>query len=69
MTANLYRIHIRIGLLEEIYTTDDERIISFEAAKSFGDGIRKIYKEYGYTLIEVPCITPEERVQFIKRRI
>lgn len=54
---------------EEIYTTDDERIMSFEAAKSFGDDVEKIYKEYGYTLIVVPCITPEERVRFIKRRI
>lgn len=54
---------------EEIYTTDDERIMSFEAAKAFGDDVRKIYTEYGYNLIEVPCISPEERVQFIKKRI
>lgn len=54
---------------EEIYTTDDERIMSFEAAKSFGDDVQRIYKEYGHNLIEVPRISPEERVQFIKERI
>ncbi len=54
---------------EEIYTTDDERIMSFEAAKAFGDDVQKIYKEYGYNLIEVPCISPEERARFIKERI
>ena len=54
---------------EKIYITDDERTMSFAAAKSFGDNVRKIYKENGYTLIEVPCLTPEERVRFIKGRL
>lgn len=54
---------------KEIYTTDDERIMPFEAAKAFGDEVQKNYKEYGYNLIEVPCISPEARAQFIKERI
>ena len=70
--AKLYRYNTEVFIFpawSEIYTTDDERIMTYEAAKSFGDDVRKIYKKYGYTLIEVPCITPEERAQFIKGRI
>jgi predicted ATPase len=54
---------------EEIYATDDERTMSFDAAKAFGDNVQKIYKEYGYNLIEVPCISPDERARFIKEKI
>lgn len=53
----------------EIYTTDDERIMSFEAARTFGDEIRKIYIKYGYNLIDVPCSSPNERLEFIKAQI
>lgn len=70
--AELYRYHSSVFVFpawKEIYTTDDERIMSFEAAKTFGDNIQKIYKEYSYQLIEVPCVSPEERAQFIKERI
>lgn len=70
--AKLYRYHTDVFLFpawDKIYTTDDERIMSFEAAKAFGDSVEKIYKKYGYNLIEVPCVEPEERAQFIKNRI
>lgn len=67
--AKLYRYHTDVFIFpawDKIYTTDDERIMSLEAAKKFGDNVQKIYKEYGYNLIEVPCIPPSERAQFIK---
>lgn len=70
--AKLYRYHIDIFVFpawQEIYTTDDERIMPFAAAKAFGDSVQKIYKAYGYQLIEVPCVSPEERARFIKERI
>lgn len=70
--AKLYTYDSNVFLFpawEEIYTTDDERIMSFEAAKKFGDDVRKIYTEYGYNLIDVPCVSPEERLLFIKERI
>lgn len=54
---------------EDIYATDDERTMSFEAAKNFGINVQKIYKEYGYTLIDVPCVSPEERARFIMERL
>jgi predicted ATPase len=50
---------------KEIYTTDDERKMSFELAQDFGMKVQQIYNEYGYTLINVPCVPPEERAQFI----
>lgn len=70
--AEQYRYASTVFILpawKEIYVTDDERTMSFEAAKEFGNNIRKIYEEHGYTLIDVPCITPEERAAFIKARI
>jgi predicted ATPase len=54
---------------EYIYANDDERTMSFEAAKNFGLAVQKIYKEYGYTLIDVPCVSPEERARFIIERL
>lgn len=70
--AKLYRYSTDIFIFpawDEIYTTDDERIMSFEAAKAFGDDVHKIYKEYGYNLIEIPCVSPKERMKFIQERI
>lgn len=54
---------------KEIYTTDDERKMSFEAAKDFGIKVQQIYREYGYKLIDVPFVSPEERAQFIIERL
>lgn len=54
---------------QEIYTTDDERKMPFELARSFGMNVQEIYKEYGYTLIQVPCVSPKERAQFIIDRL
>ena len=68
--AKLYRYHIDVFIFpawDKIYTTDDERIMSFEAAKAFGDSVQKVYKECGYNLIEVPRASPEKRVKFIKK--
>lgn len=70
--ARLYRYNTNVFVFpawEEIYSTDDERKMSFEAAKSFGEEVQKIYKGYGYTLIEMPCVSPKERAQFIIERI
>lgn len=66
--AALYQYYTDVFIFpawKEIYTTDDERIISFEAAKAFGDDVQKIYQQYGYNLIEVPCVSPEKRLEFI----
>lgn len=70
--SKLYRYETKVFIFpawEEIYATDDERIMSYEAAKEFGIEIQKIYKEYGYLLIDVPCVSQEERAQFIIERV
>jgi len=50
---------------EEIYTTDDERHMTFEFAKIFGDRVRAVYVELGYELVDVPKGTIENRVAFV----
>lgn len=70
--TKLFRYHTNVFILpawKEIYTTDDEHLMSFDASKKFGDDVCKIYKEHGYHLIEVPRVTPEERAQFIIKNL
>lgn len=70
--AKLYRYDINVFIFpawKEIYATDEERTMSFEAAKAFGEDVQKVYEAYGYNLIHVPCLSPEDRAQFIKERI
>ncbi|MEO8513142.1 MAG: AAA family ATPase [Ignavibacteria bacterium] len=50
---------------EEIYTTDDERKMSFAQSKRFGESVKKIYVELGYSVIGVPFLPAEERAAFI----
>jgi predicted ATPase len=50
---------------EQIYTTDEERTMSFRAASQFGDDLRTIYEQLGYVLIDLPCLSVEERADFI----
>ncbi len=50
---------------EEIYTTDNERKMSFAAAQAFGAMVCGIYAQLGYRILDVPCSSPEERVNFI----
>jgi predicted ATPase len=49
----------------EIYTTDGERTMTFEAADVFGKRVRTIYVELGYTVVDVPCDTIVARARFI----
>ncbi len=49
----------------DIYTTDDERTMTYEMAKAFGDDVRATYERLGYTLVDVPKATPDGRADFI----
>ena len=49
----------------EIYTTDEERTMSFDASCEMGDSLRAIYKTLGYTVVDLPLSSAEERVDFI----
>ena len=48
-----------------IYTKDNERYESFDEAKQIDFFITKTYQNLGYTLIDVPFGTVNERVDFI----
>jgi predicted ATPase len=49
----------------EIYTTDDDRIMSFTAAHEFGNLIRQAYIDCEYNIIDVPLANIDERLNFI----
>ena len=53
----------------EIYTTDEERKMTFEMAHEFGEVIRDVYAGLGYTLVDVPRDTPQARARFIAARV
>jgi predicted ATPase len=53
----------------EIYVTDGERTMTFEAAQAFGNRVREIYADLGYELVEVPCDTVAARAAFIVRTL
>jgi predicted ATPase len=50
---------------EDIYESDEARYENFEQAKLIFDHLIETYEKYGYRLIEVPCGTVEERIEFI----
>ena len=72
IAANQYRYNKRIFFLpawKEIYETDDERKMTFDQAMRFGDDIRKIYEDLGYSIIDVPMESPNKRAEFIQNAI
>jgi predicted ATPase len=49
----------------EIYVTDSERTMAFEAAEAFGERVRHIYERLDYTLVVVPRGPVRARARFI----
>lgn len=54
---------------KEIYRNDSERKETFEQATQIHKALINTYKNYNYNLIEVPCSSIPERVQFIIKHI
>ena len=54
---------------EEIYTNDSERKESIESAITIEKFLLSTYQYFDYTLIEVPKLTIEKRVDFILSKI
>jgi RNA polymerase sigma factor (sigma-70 family) len=52
---------------KEIYTTDDERRMKFDATVAFQDLIEAAYSDAGYSLVEVPRGTMGQRVAFVEK--
>lgn len=54
---------------EEIFTNDKERQTTFERACAEYEMTNGLYESFGYTLLEVPRTSIEERVKFVRGRI
>lgn len=54
---------------EAIYSNDEDRQISFQEAKEFGDNLKSIYRELGYELLELPCASVNERFNVLMESI
>jgi len=70
--ANNYRYYKKVFFLpswQEIYITDEHRVITFEAAKEFGELIKQAYIALNYEIINVPLVDINERIKFIERII
>ncbi len=50
---------------EAIYTTDEERTMSFEETAAWQPIFERVYRELGYDLVEVPAAPIAERARFI----
>ena len=54
---------------DDIYTTDDERSMAFEATTQFHRHVVTAYERSGYTLIEVPRRPIAQRVSFVEAAV
>lgn len=54
---------------EAIFTNDEERKETFEVAQEIHVYLCDTYHKYGYTLIEIPKATVEERIAFLLKSI
>jgi len=70
--ARLYRYNSQAFIApawEDIYCTDDERTLPFSAARDFDNDLRAIYERLGYTLIDLPRVSLEDRAAFVLDRL
>ena len=66
--AQLYRYNplvFNAPAWEQIYCADDERTAPFSVARKFGNDLQAIYRRLGYTLIDLPLVSVEQRAEFI----
>ena len=54
---------------EDIYCNDDERKMSFQLAREFGENVGDIYRRLGYVTIDVPFTSVQARADFIAEKI
>jgi predicted ATPase len=70
--VDVYRYQPQVLFLEpwsDIYETDEERIMSFDDAVSFGHTLRDVYERSGYTLVDVPRNSIVDRAAFVRRSV
>ncbi|WP_348824375.1 ATP-binding protein [Flavobacterium aestuarii] len=66
---NVYTKIFILPSWEEIYESDSERYENFEQAKKIQEHLTDTYKKYGYSLIEVPKDSIDNRILFILDKI
>jgi predicted ATPase len=67
--SRLRRYHPEVALLEpwaEIYTTDDERTMTFEQTIAFHEAVVEAYDRTAYSLVVVPRDSIERRAEHIR---
>jgi predicted ATPase len=72
LIVNKYRYNKLVFILtpwEEIYEMDSERKQNFEEATETYHMIKDTYESLNYDLVEVPCLPPAERADFILKKI
>jgi predicted ATPase len=67
--VDAFRYEPQVLFLEpwnDIYTTDEERIMSFDDSVSFSNALRDVYSRSGYILVQVPQTPIDARVTFVR---
>ena len=70
--VDVYRYHAQVLFLEpwsDIYETDDERLMSFDDTVSFSETLRDVYERSGYTPVEVPRGSIDDRATFVRKLV
>lgn len=70
--AEDYRYHPHVLLLEpweEIYATDEERVMTFEDTVSFSRSLKEVYERAGYVLDIVQPGSIMDRVAFVRSAV
>lgn len=52
-----------------IYANDEERKMTYELSAQFGAEARQVYHDLGYQIIDMPEAVPEQRADFILKKI
>jgi predicted ATPase len=70
--VDVYRYQPHVLFLEpwsDIYTTDEERIMSFDETLSFSETLRDVYVRSGYTPVDVHRGSVDDRAAFVRKMI
>ena len=70
--ANTYRYNSKVFLFpfwEEIYVNDAERKQNQEEARETCRVLKDVYENFGYEIVNVPFLSPEERGEWILQNI
>jgi predicted ATPase len=70
--ASTFRYNRRVFIAppwREIFQQDRERKQDFDEAVRTYDALAATYTEWGYALVEIPCVPVDERVRFLLNKI